>query len=89
MVHSILEKVYHEVKVKRKSPEQVLINIPQTLIQFRSQRPMMIQTDGQYEFCYLAIHDGIENILGSKSSIRLRRATNHYQKFSNMRSQFV
>lgn len=88
MVHSILQKVNYELNAKKKSPDQIFINVPRTLIQLRAQRPMMIQTDGQYEFCYLAIYDGITRLIGSKY-IQVRRATSHYHRFPNSRFESV
>lgn len=85
MVHSVLAKVREELLVQKKPPERIFINIPNYLIFFRTQRPMMIQTDGQYEFCYLAIHDGIQKMLGSGSKASLSRTMSHYQKFPSFR----
>jgi len=61
VVHSTLEKIRAEVaKDPQKEPT---VNIIETILHLRKQRSSMVQTVEQYEFCYLAINEGVRVIL--------------------------
>jgi len=64
-IHSTLKKV--ELQLKEKPDEEPTINIAEVVLQLRQQRPNMVQTVEQYEFCYLAINDGIKQLLKTLS----------------------
>jgi len=64
-IHSTLKKV--ELQLKEKPDEEPTINLVEVVLELRKQRPNMVQTVEQYEFCYLAINDGLKQILKDRS----------------------
>lgn len=54
-VHSILHKIEHDAQVLNVEPS---LNLVDTVIYLRNQRPGMIQNEEQYTFCYYAIQLG-------------------------------
>jgi len=61
-VHSIIEKLRLDLKANpNKEPE---CSIVKTVLFMREQRPGMVQTKEQYMFCYLAILEETEKLLG-------------------------
>jgi len=60
-IHSTLKKV--ELELKEHPDEVPKINIAEEVLALRKQRPNMVQTVEQYEFCYLAINDGIKQLV--------------------------
>jgi len=62
-IHSTLKRIEKELK---DDPEKIpTVNIPETVLTLRKQRHNMVQTVEQYEFCYLAINDGLKDLLKS------------------------
>jgi protein tyrosine phosphatase len=61
VIHSILEKMKHESKDFQAYVP--MVNLVTTLIDLRKQRPGMIQTVEQYEFCYRALNDYAKSLL--------------------------
>ena len=62
MVHSTI----HELK--EKGIENYTINVPETVLRLRSERTGMVQTREQYEFCYMAILEEIEDLATQQAS---------------------
>jgi len=63
--HAILAKVRadrHDYPL-----EEPKVNIPDTMIKMRLQRPNLVQTPDQYIFCYIAIYDGARKIMKKKA----------------------
>lgn len=58
-IHSILQKLAYDKKKKKK----LEVNVPEVVLSLRSQRSKMIQTEDQYQFCYLAIFDGAKQFM--------------------------
>lgn len=55
--HSVIEKIIYDKK--RQPKDDCLVDVAQTIIRMRSQRPGMVQTEEQYYFCWLAIAHAI------------------------------
>jgi len=60
-IHSTLERIKKELQENPKG--DITINIPEVVLAIRKQRQNMVQTVEQYEFCYLAINDGVKELL--------------------------
>jgi len=59
-IHSTLKKVELQLKEESEEPK---VNIAEIVLELRKQRPNMVQTVEQYEFCYLAINDGVKQLI--------------------------
>jgi len=66
-IHSTLKKVELELKELPNEPPKV--SVAQTVMTLRAQRPNMVQTVEQYEFCYLAISDGIKQLISKSGDV--------------------
>lgn len=57
VIHTIMQQMHRAVKEKDFDPSKFCINLPKTVMMFRSCRSSMVQQVGQYVFCYRAICD--------------------------------
>jgi len=61
VIHSTLKKI--ELQLKENPNAEPTLNITEVVLNLRKQRPSMVQTVEQYEFCYYAIYDGLKQLL--------------------------
>jgi protein tyrosine phosphatase len=64
-VHALVQKMREELKTKGSLPP---LNIVETVLNLRDQRPGMVQTKEQYMFCYLALQEEFQQLSQDKGS---------------------
>lgn len=71
-VHSILKHVAATLKANPSETLKFSLNLPQTILHFRKDRPGLVQNSSQYLFCWLAIRDGLKQ----KGLIKVEKPVN-------------
>eukprot|EP01116_Phalansterium_solitarium_P012058 TRINITY_DN28015_c0_g1_i1.p1 TRINITY_DN28015_c0_g1~~TRINITY_DN28015_c0_g1_i1.p1 ORF type:complete len:311 (-),score=95.10 TRINITY_DN28015_c0_g1_i1:307-1239(-) len=67
LVHAVLARV--ERKLRKRPDEVPSVNMFKSLSKLRTQKPMLVQTAEQYEFCYRCVADGVARLKAKEQAV--------------------
>ena len=92
VIHGMIKYVHWS---KANNPgKEITINMVNTILELRKQRTGMVQTVEQYEFCHVALADGLKKEIGSDNKSKeekpvVEEKKSQYQQFSAVRAEVL